>query len=63
MKKFIFTIFLSLLEGEFAVAHSGHDPASHIHLSESVSVGIGAVLAVLLSVASFYFYKKCAKVS
>ena len=61
MKKFIFTIFLSLLEGEFAVAHSGHDPASHIHLIESVR--IGAVLAVLLSVASFYFYKKCAKVS
>ena len=39
-------------------AHEGHRSTPHIHAMESVSIGIAALLTIVLSIISFYFIKK-----
>jgi hypothetical protein len=58
MKNTILTLCLVLAGLIPAVAHPGHQSTPHIHLSESVSIGIAIVLTVVLSIIGFYLIRK-----
>jgi drug/metabolite transporter (DMT)-like permease len=58
MKKSSLTLCLILFGVVSAVAHPGHQSTPHIHLTESVSIGIAIVLAIVLSIIGFYLFRK-----
>jgi hypothetical protein len=58
MKKINATLCLTLLGAMSVAAHEGHRSAPHIHVTESVSIGTAALLAIVLTIAGFYFIKK-----
>jgi undecaprenyl pyrophosphate phosphatase UppP len=61
MRKFSFALCAVLFGGTSAIAHHGHDNIPHFHLTESVSIGIGVIVAITLSVITYYFIKKKVK--
>ena len=58
MKKTIGALCLSLFGATTAMAHPGYQSRPHIHLTESVSIGIAVVLAIATSLVGIYLISK-----
>ena len=58
MKKITSTLCLSLIGVSSAMAHPSHQSTPHIHVTESLSIEIITVLAIVLTVAALFLIKK-----